>query len=98
METLNYTNFITAVATETGFTKKDTKEVIDAAAKVITDQLAAGNEVKFANLGKFTTAISAGRTGIIQMGDRKGETYTTEDKRVPKFKASKNLKDAVKEV
>lgn len=42
---------------------------------------------------KVATKTQKGRTGIIQLGDRKGQEFTTEDKIVPTVKFLKSKKD-----
>lgn len=76
-------------------TKKATEEILSAFVNVVTEALVAGDIVKVPDLGTFSVAERAERTGIIQMGDRKGETYTTPAHRVPRFKASKTLKTVI---
>ena len=88
--------FITKLAEEQGKTKKAAGEDLTAFVKVITDVLVEGDSVKIPGLGTFSAVDVAERTGIIQMGDRKGETYVTPAHKAPKFKASKTLKDIVK--
>ena len=87
---------IDAVAEKTGYTKKDTGTVIDTIVDVIIDAVANGQEVNISGFGKFVPVEVAERTGIIQMGDRKGETYTTPAHKSPKFKPSSVFKNAVK--
>lgn len=44
---------------------------------------------------KVSTKLQKGRTGIIMLGDKKGETYTTNDKIVPTAKVIPSVKKAL---
>lgn len=79
-----------------GLTKKDATMMIDTIGEVITEALVAGEEITIPGVGKFSTTEVAERTGIIQMGDKKGEKYTTPAHKKPVFKAATALKNAVK--
>jgi len=61
--------------------------------RLITDTLKKGDEVSVAGLGIFQAKMRAGRTG---RNPRTGATIQIKAMRVPKFRASKTLKDAVK--
>ena len=76
-------------------TIKKAEIIMEAFVSTLTAALVKGEEVSIAGIGKFGTKVQPGRTGIIQLGDKKGETWTTEDRTVPTFKAAKALKDAV---
>lgn len=93
---MNKKMLIDAVAEVMGTTKKAAGEAVDAVFGVITDAMADGNDVAVSGFGKFVVADVPERTGIIQMGDRKGEQYISEAHRAPKFKAASALKDAVR--
>ena len=90
------TELIKKVATETGYTQKDIGAVLDTVIGTIIDTVASGDEVNISGFGKFMSVDVAERTGIIQMGDRKGETYVTPAHKAPKFKIAKAFKDAVR--
>lgn len=68
---------------------------IDMVFNAITSALADGEEIGLTGFGKFGTKIQPGREGVITFGEHKGETWVTEDKRVPFFKSGKMLKEAV---
>ena len=93
---MNKKELIAKLAEVMGSTKKDAEAALDAVTTVITDALAEGNDVKITGFGNFSAVEVAERTGVIQMGERKGETYTTPAHRTPKFKPSSALKEAVK--
>lgn len=87
---------IKAIADKTEVKKKDVEAVVNALPEVITAALIAGDKVALNGLGTFETVEVAEKTGIIQMGNRKGETYVTPAHKAPRFKVAKNLKDAVR--
>lgn len=91
-----YNEIVKKVATKNEITQKDTKTVIDSFVEVIAETLTNGEDVKISGLGTFKVVEKAGRSGVIQMGTRKGETYTTEPSKGVKFSITKTLKDAVK--
>ena len=93
---MNKKELINAVAEVMGTTKKAAGEAVDTVFGVIADAMAEGNDVAVSGFGKFVVADVPERTGIIQMGDRKGEQYTTPAHKAPKFKASSTLKDVVR--
>ena len=76
--------------------KKAAEETLSAVVAVVTEALVAGNTVKIPDLGTFSVVEVAERTGTIQLGDRKGETYVTPAHRAPKCKIANALKEAVK--
>jgi DNA-binding protein HU-beta len=93
---MNKKETIAKLAEVMGSTKKDAEAALNAVTTVITNALVEGQDVKITGFGTFSAVEVAERTGIIQMGDRKGETYTTPAHRAPKFKAASALKDAVR--
>lgn len=89
----NKTDLIDRVHQTIGCTKADAERAVEAIISMITDTLKGGQEVSVAGLGIFEAKTRAGRTG---RNPRTGETIQIKSMRVPKFRASKTLKDAVK--
>lgn len=89
----NKTDLIDRVHQTIGCTKADAERAVEAIIAMITDTLKKGEEVSVAGLGIFEAKNRAGRTG---RNPRTGETIQIQSMRVPKFRASKTLKDAVK--
>jgi len=89
---MNKKDLITAIAEETGMTKKDVATVVDAAFDKITAAMVAGDKVQLMGFGTFETRERGERTG---KNPRTGETVTIEACKAPAFKAGKSLKDAV---
>jgi len=82
-----------AVQEAIGSTKADAERAVEAIITSITTHLKKGDEVSIAGLGIFEAKIRAGRTG---RNPRTGETIQIKAMKVPKFRASKTLKDSVK--
>ena len=76
-----------------GCTKADAERAVESVIMMITDTLKKGEEVSVAGLGIFEAKMRAGRTG---RNPRTGATIQIKSMKVPKFRASKTLKDAVK--
>ena len=70
----------------------DAEQALKAVAETIVNVVASGKEVNIPKFGKFVPALQKGKTGTIPGTDK---TYTTQDRMVPKFKASSVFKDAV---
>lgn len=67
---------------------KAIKAVVDAISDVVANQ----DSINIPGLGTFTTALQKGRTGTVPGTQHQ---YQTQDKQVPRFKASSILKDRV---
>jgi len=93
---MNKTELVTELANRIGSTKIEAENILKAFADITTEELVAHNKVTLPGLGTLETVEVAERSGIIQMGDKKGETYTTPAHVKPKFKPTSALKDAVK--
>jgi len=76
-----------------GGTKVQAEQAVDAIINTITGSLKKGEEVSIAGLGIFSAKQRAARTA---RNPRTGETIQVPAMRVPKFRAAKALKDAVK--
>jgi DNA-binding protein HU-beta len=76
-----------------GGTKVQAEEVVETLIMSVTKALKGGDEVSIAGLGIFSTKMRPARTG---RNPRTGESIKVPSMRVPKFRAAKALKDAVK--
>lgn len=90
---MNKTELITAAAQSAGVTKKDAERVLNAAIDAITASLVKGDKVALSGFGIFEVRDREARTG---RNPHTKETVEIPATRVPAFKASKALKDAVK--
>ena len=89
---MNKTELIAAVAEKTGLTKKDAERVVNATFETVTAALAKGDKVAVAGFGNFEVKTREARVG---RNPRTKETIQIPATRLPAFKASKALKDAV---
>lgn len=76
-----------------GGTKVQAEQAVDKMLDSIVSSLKAGNEVSIAGLGIFSVKMRAARQA---RNPRTGETLQVKAMRVPKFRAAKALKEAVK--
>ncbi len=74
-------------------TKVQAEKVVDTIFESITDTLKKGEDVSIAGFGIFSAKMRAARTA---RNPRTGEPIEVPAMRVPKFRASKSLKDVVK--
>ncbi|MEX0934078.1 MAG: HU family DNA-binding protein [Candidatus Paceibacterota bacterium] len=77
-----------------GGTKADAERAVDALFGAVVDTLKSGGEVSVAGFGVFSAKERAARTA---RNPRTGEPIQVPAMRVPKFRAAKALKDAVKQ-
>ncbi|KUK67509.1 MAG: DNA-binding protein HU [candidate division WS6 bacterium 36_33] len=78
---------------ETGLTKKQAGEALDAILDAITEALERGDHVLLTGFGKFEVRTRAARTGI---NPKTLEKIKLPETKVPAFKPGKGLKNAVK--
>lgn len=90
---MNKASLVEAVHAKLGGTKVQAEEVVDLIINSIVDSLKKGEEVSISGLGIFATKTRAARTA---RNPRTGESIQVPEMRVPKFRAAKALKDAVK--
>ncbi len=89
---MNKTELIAAVAAKTGLTKKDAEKVVNATIDSITESLVKGDKVNVSGFGIFEVKAREARVG---RNPRTKETIEIPATKLPAFKASKTLKDAV---
>ncbi len=89
---MNKTELIAAVAEKTGMTKKDAERVINATLETVTASMVAGDKVQISGFGIFEVKAREARVG---RNPRTKESIQIPATRLPAFKASKALKDAV---
>lgn len=89
----NKMDLVEKVAQTIGCTKADGERAVEAIIDTITAMLKKGEEVSIAGLGIFEAKTRAGRTG---RNPRTGATIQIKAMKVPKFRASKTLKEAIK--
>jgi DNA-binding protein HU-beta len=89
---MNKAELISAVAQQSGLTKKDSEAAIDALVSVIEETLAKQDKVVLVGFGTFETKNRAARKG---RNPQTGKTITIPATKAPVFKAGKALKDRV---
>ena len=89
---MNKTELIAAVAEKTGLTKKDAERVVSATVETITESLKKGEKVQVFGFGNFEVKTREARTG---RNPRTKETIEIPATKLPAFKASTTLKNAV---
>ena len=90
---MNKAGIVDKVHEKLGGTKVQAEQVVDCVIDSVVNTLKSGNEVSIAGLGIFSVKKRAARTA---RNPRTGETVQVKAMNVPKFRAAKALKDAVK--
>ena len=90
---MNKTELVELIAEKADISKAKAAQALDAALAGITASLAEGEDVTLVGFGTFTVAERAERKG---RNPQTQEELTIPATRLPKFKAGKALKDAVK--
>ncbi|OGY58787.1 MAG: DNA-binding protein [Candidatus Colwellbacteria bacterium RIFCSPLOWO2_12_FULL_44_13] len=86
--------FVEAVMKAAGFeTKKMAETAVEAVFDTITKSLSRGEEIALTGFGVFKVAKRAARMGV---NPKTGEKIQIAASTVPKFRAGKTLKEAVK--
>lgn len=91
--TTGKSDIVDHVAEKTGFTKKDSREALNAVLDSITAALQRGERVQLTGFGTFETRERSARKG---KNPSTGEEMEIPAMTIPAFRAGKNLKDAVK--
>ena len=89
---MNKAELIDAVSADTGLNKSDASKAVESIFNNIGSQLQSGSSVSIVGFGQFAVSDRAARTG---RNPRTGEVIAIPASRAPKFKAGKQLKDAV---
>jgi DNA-binding protein HU-beta len=85
--------FIDRVADESGLSKRDASDAVEAVIATIQGTLKSGGEINFTGFGKFHVAERGPRQGV---NPQTRERITIPGGRVPRFTAGSSLKTAVK--
>ena len=91
-DTMTKDELIEAVAKDC-CSKKEAADAVNAVLDTITNALSKGDEIVLTGFGKFSVSKRAARMGV---NPRTGEKIKIKATTVPKFKAGKSLKEAVK--
>lgn len=90
---MNKAGLVDQVHKVLGGTKASSERAMETVIDSIISELKSGNEVSIAGLGIFSTKMRPARQG---RNPRTGESIQIPAMRVPKFRAAKALKDAVR--
>jgi len=90
---INKASLVDKVHEVVGGTKVQAEQVVETMIGTIVDTLKSGDEVSIAGLGIFSAKMRAARTA---RNPRTGEPIQVPAMRVPKFRAAKALKEAVR--
>jgi len=93
IKTMNKAGIVDAVHGVLGGTKAQAEQAVDKVVESIIETLKKGEEVSIAGIGIFSVKMRAARDA---RNPRTGETIKVAAMKVPKFRAAKALKDAVK--
>jgi len=89
---VNKNELIAKISDDTDMSKADVTRCVDAVFDTITAQLKGGEEVRLVGFGTFTVSHRKATEG---RNPRTGEKINIPASKQPKFKAGKQLKDAV---
>lgn len=90
---MNKKELVSKVTEHTEMTKKDAGVIVDAVFESLTAGLVEDHEVKLTGFGKFTVKEQAARQA---RNPATGEIVEVPKRNVARFKAAKQLKEAVK--
>lgn len=90
---MNKLALMEAIASQSGVSKKDVGVILDAFEDVVTKEITSGNKVSLTGFGTFSVTERKAREGV---NPQTGEKIQIPATKVPKFKAGKTLKDAVR--
>jgi len=90
---MNKAGLVDAVYEKMGGTKKTAQDLVDLVFDTITKTLKDGEEISISGFGTFSAKERKARKA---RNPRTGEMVDVPAMRAPKFKAGKNLKDAVR--
>ena len=90
---MNKAELAEAIANKVGLTKNQTTEILDAVEETITATIKGGGEVTLTGFGTFSARKRAARMGV---NPKTGAKIHIPAMKVPKFRAGKSLKDAIR--
>jgi DNA-binding protein HU-beta len=89
---MNKQELVDAIAAESGLSKKDSKEALDALVKTVGETLKKGDNISLVGFGSFTVIQKAARTG---KNPQTGKPIQIAAKKAVKFKPGKELAEGV---
>jgi DNA-binding protein HU-beta len=91
---MNKAELINVLAEKVGVTKKQAEDMVETFVDTVIQTLQKGEELTIAGFGAFSAKQRAGRTGVNPQNPT--QKIQIPAVTVPKFKAGKGLKDALK--
>ncbi len=89
---MNKDDLINKIASNLDMKKTEARAAVDSVISNIVDSLKSGKEVRLVGFGTFLVSKREARTG---RNPRTGETIQIPAKKVPKFRAGKDLKNSI---
>lgn len=89
---MNKAELVSAMAEQTGLSKKDSEKALNSFINIVTEELENKEKVQLVGFGTFETRERAARTG---RNPQTKEEITIAASIVPAFKAGKALKDKI---
>ena len=90
---MNKTEFINAVAEQSGLSKVDSKKAVEAFIQTISNEMKEGGKISLLGFGSFSTTEIAARKGV---NPNTKEVIDIPARKVVKFKAGAELTDKIK--
>ncbi|MFA6410447.1 MAG: HU family DNA-binding protein [Candidatus Buchananbacteria bacterium] len=91
---MNKVELIDAISEKVGVSKKEVEDIVDTFTETVINKLKEGQEVTLTGFGAFSARTRKGRIGVNPRNP--SEKIDIPSVVVPKFKAGKNLKEALK--
>ena len=91
---MNKAQFAQTIAEKVGVSKKEAEDMVNAFVEIVTSTLQSGDDVVLTGFGAFSAKQRAARTGVNPQNP--SQKIQIPAVIVPKFKAGKALKDALK--
>ena len=91
---MNKADLAQALAEKLNVSKREAEDMINAFTTLVTENLKKGEEIVLTGFGAFSSKLRAARTGVNPQNPT--QKIQIPAVKVPKFKAGKALKDALK--
>ena len=89
---MNKTQLVKELAERTSLTQKDISTVLDTFQEVVKDAVVNDDKVSLTGFLTFSKKHVDAKTGVIQLGEKKGQTWETPEKDEISVKISKSYK------
>jgi DNA-binding protein HU-beta len=89
---MNKVELVSGIAETSGLKKVEAERALDAFVQVIEKELSKGEEIRLVGFGTFSVSTRAATEG---RNPKTGDPISIPERKVPKFKPGKQLKDAV---